>query len=149
MSYHLVHRHRAVFHLLASGEFDVVGTNLRQAASHYRPTSPSPLYMLMGNFWWASVLYLRSLDPFVSRGHLSSKYDAELYILSASAGARVHVMHDTTGIVTIGEQLYPMTAYVAGVESSGASGRSSAVYNTFDPDSAANTPCISFNTCAQ
>jgi len=51
MLYFLVEEHRRCFHLLASGEFDAVGTNCH----------PKPYLHFAGNMWWATVSYIRRL----------------------------------------------------------------------------------------
>eukprot|EP01036_Dinobryon_divergens_P026005 gene26005-34606_t len=53
MLYFMVEEHRRCFHLLASGEFDTVGTN----CDPDRPTCYS------GNMWWATASYIRRLTP--------------------------------------------------------------------------------------
>lgn len=97
MLYFLVDKHEAVFHLLASGEFDVVGTNLRRM--------PGGEPIMMGNFWWSTAGHVQSLPAFRSE----DKYSAELFILS-SKKARVYVMHEVYDI-TIGEDEYGRERY--------------------------------------
>lgn len=51
MLYFMVEEHRRCFHLLASGEFDTVGTNCDpDLPTHYS-----------GNMWWATASYIRRL----------------------------------------------------------------------------------------
>ena len=84
MLYFVVDLHEKCSHLLLSGEFDVVGTNIRK--SYIKENSG---LMMMGNFFWTTVDYMRSLPPLI----VNSKYSAELFILS-SGNTRVHVLHD-------------------------------------------------------
>ena len=84
MLYFVVDLHEKCSHLLLSGEFDVVGTNIRK--SYIKGNSG---LMMMGNFFWTTVDYMRSLPPLI----VNSKYSAELFILS-SGNTRVHVLHD-------------------------------------------------------
>lgn len=48
MLYFMVEQHRRCFHLLASGEFDAIGTNCH----------PEPSMHFAGNMWWATATYL-------------------------------------------------------------------------------------------
>ena len=49
MLYFTVEEHRRCFHLLASGDFDAVGTNCH----------PQPYLHFAGNMWWATASYIR------------------------------------------------------------------------------------------
>ena len=75
MMFHLVQRHRSCFHLLQSGEFDVVGLNYK---TH-------PRRMLSGNFWWSTARHLARLPELRYEG--CGKYEAELWLLDAPVAA--------------------------------------------------------------
>jgi hypothetical protein len=57
MLYFLVEEHRRCFHLLASGEFDAVGTNC----------DPNVPLHFSGNMWWATASYIRRFVPTLLR----------------------------------------------------------------------------------
>eukprot|EP00597_Dinobryon_sp_UTEXLB2267_P000306 CAMPEP_0170072506 /NCGR_PEP_ID=MMETSP0019_2-20121128/10128_1 /TAXON_ID=98059 /ORGANISM="Dinobryon sp., Strain UTEXLB2267" /LENGTH=326 /DNA_ID=CAMNT_0010281513 /DNA_START=325 /DNA_END=1305 /DNA_ORIENTATION=- len=70
MLYFMVEQHRRCYHLLASGEFDAVGTNCH----------PEPSLHFAGNMWWATASYLQSLIPL--EFERAGKFTAELWVLS-------------------------------------------------------------------
>jgi len=69
MLYFMVEQHKRSYHLLASGEFDAVGTNCH----------PEPSLHFAGNMWWATASYLQR---YVS-GYIFSDMNDFLYINSS------------------------------------------------------------------
>ncbi len=78
MLYFLVEKHESCCHLLASGEFDVVGSNYISKPRHFE-----------GNMWWVSGSYLASLPLLSSSGW---KYAAERWLLNAPV-VRIFELH--------------------------------------------------------
>lgn len=99
MEYFLVEQHKSVFHLLASGQYDAVGTSYR--FEHDR--------QFVGNFWWTNAGYMNTLrQNVVKENSTNPKFDAETYVLSG-AYPRIFVMHDPP--IILGKDLYPREAY--------------------------------------
>jgi hypothetical protein len=67
MLYFLVERHRTCFHLLASGDYDILGVNYRSNPRDMR-----------GNFWWVRSQYFGSLQKLILID--SNKYTAEKWV---------------------------------------------------------------------
>jgi hypothetical protein len=101
MMYFLVEKHQACYHLLESGEIDVIGTNiwkfLRDGSN-----------IIVGNFWWASVAYLQKLPDFAP----ADKYSPETFVLSTGK-ARFYSMHTVLkDSIVLGETDFPRESYI-------------------------------------
>lgn len=102
MLYFMVNLWEKCYYLLKSDEFDVIGTNIRMLnIRHNLKDVTGP--MIMGNYFWTTAKYIRSLPPLNNQ----NKYSAELFILSGGQ-ARVHVLHDAPDEITIGVDEYDL-----------------------------------------
>jgi hypothetical protein len=81
MLYFLVEHHQICYHLLASNEFDALGSNFKTFGRDFR-----------GNFWWALTTYLHMLMPLSLYQH--SKYDAEKWMLNGKI-LRIYNFHES------------------------------------------------------
>lgn len=83
MMYYLVECHLSCHTLMRDGDTDVIGLSVRLNLLYN--STPN----VMGNFWWASAAYVRSLAPYAG----ISKHDPEVYILSGDK-PRVYMPFD-------------------------------------------------------
>lgn len=95
MLHFLVKKHISCYHLLESGEFDVIGVNLIL------------LKLFTGNFWWAKGSYLSQLSPLIL--NISSKYDAEFWLLS-EGNVRMYIPHNSH--IDHAYYPYPQSMYI-------------------------------------
>lgn len=97
MTYFLVSRHENCYHLLASNEFDTIGSNYRSNPRFYN-----------GNMWWATASYLDTLPALPIN---SSKFGPEHWLLGTSKKVRAYVAHTST-VRDHYRELYPKSKYV-------------------------------------